>query len=50
VDGQSGVLRPSEAEEGEDDLEELDTFNRRMVAKTWDRELELYYSGGAQSE
>ncbi|KAJ7856632.1 hypothetical protein B0H14DRAFT_2752264 [Mycena olivaceomarginata] len=50
VDGQSGVLRPSEAEEDEDDLEELDTFNRRMVAKTWDRELELYYSGGAQSE
>ncbi|KAJ7231260.1 hypothetical protein B0H12DRAFT_1328298 [Mycena haematopus] len=41
VDRESGVLRPTEEDEWPEDLE---MFNRRMAAKTWDKELEMYHS------
>ncbi|KAF7377750.1 hypothetical protein MSAN_00198000 [Mycena sanguinolenta] len=42
VDRESGVLRP--ANEEDESLEELEMFNRRMAARTWNKELDMYRS------
>ncbi|KAJ6460884.1 hypothetical protein C8R45DRAFT_1028484 [Mycena sanguinolenta] len=42
VDRESGVLRPTKEEA--ESWDELEMFNRRLAAQTWDKELEMYRS------
>ncbi|KAF8218348.1 hypothetical protein K438DRAFT_1925467 [Mycena galopus ATCC 62051] len=45
VDRESGVLRPKGKEDDEDERpEQLEMLNRRLVAKTADKELEMYHN------